>query len=580
MSLLAANADYTDRDFTALRARLRSLVRSVFPKWTNAQVVNFANLLLELYCWVGDVLGFYQDNQAGESRMATATQLKNMIALARHLGYEPRSPRAASTDITITLAEAVGEGKTVTFTPPWKGLANPLTAKNQDTDSPLEFELQANIVISAGETQGTGSVKNSIHIGDPDDLTDNPGETFESTDLPNQRYTLAQGPYLDGSVVVSDDLGDWEQAENNSLVTADAEDRVFRIELDENGLATLLFGDGVTGAIPSGTVRLAYEIGGGEDGNNVVADALNKIDGQFVDSVGDSVTIASVTHAAPSDGLEAETLEEIREHAPLSIQTLSRTVTKGDYENQAVLAGMRRALMVTQTENGGLRANTAILYCVPAGANDQGGKVSDAQRDDVNANISQEASTEYPHAKPGIVGFTVTILTAPYVDIGIAVRLYLRKSAASSAATKTATAEAIVAALQAYFALLNDDGTTNELVDFGLNLGEQSPTGTREIALSDIAKIITAIPGVREIGDATDDLKLVAYRVTDDTDGYTGGSTPAEVVQALSHADVPLAMADFPRLKMAAFGGVMPTVKPDITILDGDDGDAQLYPPT
>jgi hypothetical protein len=200
--------------------------------------------------------------------------------------------------------------------------------------------------------------------------------------------------------------------------------------------------------------------------------------------------------------------------------------------------------------------------------------MSDAQKEDVAASFSQEASTEYPHAKPGIVGFSVTIETAPYVDIGISVRLYLRKSAAATAATKTATAVAVVAALQAYFALLTAEGTKNTLVDFGLNLGDQSPSDTREIALSDIAKIITGISGVREIGDAADDLKLVAYRVVEETDGYTGGAHPATVVQALSHSDVPLAMADFPRLKMATFGGAVP----DIIILDGDDADAQLYP--
>ena len=58
----------------SLRLRLRNLVRSVFPEWTDFNVASFGNILVELYAFVGDVLAYYQDNQARESRIATATQ--------------------------------------------------------------------------------------------------------------------------------------------------------------------------------------------------------------------------------------------------------------------------------------------------------------------------------------------------------------------------------------------------------------------------------------------------------------------------------------------------------------------------
>jgi hypothetical protein len=235
---------------------------------------------------------------------------------------------------------------------------------------------------------------------------------------------------------------------------------------------------------------------------------------------------------------------------------------------------MKRALLVTQSENGALRANTAQLFCVPLGANGQGGKVTDGQREDVTAHFTQEPSTRYPNAKPGIVGFNVTVLTAPYVDIGIRMRVYLRKNVV--AATVAAN---IVAALKAYFALASADGTRNQQVDFGLNLGKVSaalPAGTMEVPIGDLMAIVEGVAGVREVGDAAGDFQLVAYRVLlGTTDGYTGGAHPAELVQALAHSDVPLQMADFPRLKMATFGGLG---NPDITILDGDNADAQLYP--
>ena len=89
MALLAQATDYTDKDFDSLRLRLQNLVRSVFPEWTDFNVASFGNLLVELYAFVGDVIGFYQDNQARESRIATATQRKNLIALTKLLGFRP-----------------------------------------------------------------------------------------------------------------------------------------------------------------------------------------------------------------------------------------------------------------------------------------------------------------------------------------------------------------------------------------------------------------------------------------------------------------------------------------------------------
>jgi len=97
MGLLAQATDYTDKDFDSLRLRLQSLVGSVFPDWTDFNVANFGNILLEMYAFVGDVLGFYQDNQARESRLLTATQRKNLIGLRTALTARPlRDPGACA----------------------------------------------------------------------------------------------------------------------------------------------------------------------------------------------------------------------------------------------------------------------------------------------------------------------------------------------------------------------------------------------------------------------------------------------------------------------------------------------------
>ena len=91
-------------DVDSLRARLTALVRSVFPDWSDLSVASFGNLLIETYAFVGDVVISYLDNQACESRLATATRRRNVSALARLLGYKLRGAQAATAVERIQLA--------------------------------------------------------------------------------------------------------------------------------------------------------------------------------------------------------------------------------------------------------------------------------------------------------------------------------------------------------------------------------------------------------------------------------------------------------------------------------------------
>ena len=105
MASLPVNIDYTDRDFDSLNLRLENLLRSVFPDWTDFQISTFGNILRELFAHVGDVLGFYQDKQAAESRISSARLRKSLLSLIKLIGYEATTARAATVDETFTLAE-------------------------------------------------------------------------------------------------------------------------------------------------------------------------------------------------------------------------------------------------------------------------------------------------------------------------------------------------------------------------------------------------------------------------------------------------------------------------------------------
>ena len=106
MTILTASTDYTSKDFDSLRERLFDLIRSVYPAWTVTAVANFGNLLVESHAFIGDILTYYQDQQAREGRIGTAELRKNMIALTKLISYELRPAAAATVDTTLTITNA------------------------------------------------------------------------------------------------------------------------------------------------------------------------------------------------------------------------------------------------------------------------------------------------------------------------------------------------------------------------------------------------------------------------------------------------------------------------------------------
>lgn len=110
------------------------------------------------------------------------------------------------------------------------------------------------------------------------------------------------------------------------LLGADAFDREFVAEIEEDGRARLRFGDGEHGAAPeTGATFLAtYRMGGGRAGN-VGGDAI-------AHAVIDEPSIVRVRNPLPAAaGGDAETLEHVRLNAPHAFRTQERAVTEADY---------------------------------------------------------------------------------------------------------------------------------------------------------------------------------------------------------------------------------------------------------
>lgn len=499
MAILPQNLDYTDKDFDALRARLYALIQSIFPSWTDENVANFGNLLVELFCFVGDVLGFYMDNQGRESRIVTAQQRKNVIALAQQLGYEPSGATAAQATETFTLS-GVTAGNVV--------LPAGYVVETKDVNAPVQFQLLAPLTIPAGQTTGSAIVENS----------ESEEDAFTSTGLPNQSFVLSETPYLDDSLSIVAADGSYTQVDN--FLSSGAGDKNFTVSVDQNDVATVTFGNGVNGSIPSGAIAASYKTGGGSVGMVDPGAICLAAQSNVTDELGNPVSVTVTNAQASEGGTDRQSLNSIKAAAPASLRAETRCVSLEDFEiNAEKVPGVARALMQTSNQDPAVEENTGNLYIVP-----NGGGV--APQSLLSAVLTQVTVTY-----PSTLTFVVNALTAEYATVNVQATLFFR------AGTAPATGAANVrAALAAWFEISEPDGTPNEDIDFGQNYLDANGNPDPRVALSDLQDVVATATGIRRVGGNAGDFLL------------NGG-----------HADVILTGRQFPQLG-------------SVTLIDGTTG--------
>lgn len=166
--------------------------------------------------------------------------------------------------------------------------------------------------------------------------------------VPNQAFSLKQQPLTfvqaptptgrDSTLEVRASGVAWEEVP--SLYQHGPSEQVFATLNQPEGATTVLFGDGVEGAtLPTGqnNIQASYRIGSGAAGN-VAAGSITIL-------VDRPLGVNGVNN--PQDatgGQDAQSLDEIRKNAPLSVLTLGRAVSITDYENFAAnFAGIAKA---------------------------------------------------------------------------------------------------------------------------------------------------------------------------------------------------------------------------------------------
>lgn len=481
MALLKPSLDYTDKDFDALRARMFNLISGVFPQWTSTDVADFGNILVELWCWAGDVLLYYQDNQANEAFIPTATLRRSLLAAAKRLGFRPRGQSAAIAQLTASLAAPPLNDVTINAGD---------TFRTERVTTPITFQALTSAVIPAGANPP--SVMFDV------EHSENETETFQSTTRPNQVVVLSSTPFLDGSLTVT--AADGAYTIVDDFLESISTDRHVTVTVDQNDRATLRFGNGVQGTIPQGAIDCSYKTGGGVEGN-VEPGTIRRPERGYVDALNNTVILTVTNPEAANGGLARQTVESIRVEAPRSLRALTRSVAREDYEiHVKKLGGVARVLFLTSDEYDHVAENEGHLYIVPGG----GGLPSPT----LKAQALAQITTVYPRSP----SFRVRVFDPQYLTINVQAKVFPRFGAGTVAQNAVLNAS-IRSALAAFFALDASDGSENPTAQFGYYLDDV-------IAYSDIFNAVRDVRDVRRIGDdppdllvngGTDDIEVAPY---------------------------------------------------------------------
>jgi hypothetical protein len=483
MTILPTPADYTDKDFESLNRRAEHLLQAVFTAWTDFNRASFQNMLKELFAFFTDVATFTQDQQAGETRWGTCQLRKSMIELARLINYALGSAGAATVDVVFTMPRVLPGDVTIPAGTVVKTVGS----------NPVRFHTLTAATITSGNTDsGSVSARHS----------DVQQDTFTAKGESGEEFILTQRPFLDASegIRIAGDL--WTLVDN--FLDSTATDKHYVLFVDEEDIATARVGDGTNGVLPTlgDGVVVDYETGGGTAGN-VEAGTLKKVEGSFSDSLGNPTSMVSNNAAAAVDGTPREQVAEARIAAPRSLRVLNRSIARTDWEDLAIqITGVGRALMLTKDEDPTIPTEgRGYLFIVP----DTGGVPSAALKTLVETTIND--------GWPIPLNFSWEARDPAYETINVVAYVYL-----AAGATETTVEAAALAALRAYFAPVNADGTPNTQIDFGYNYKDAAGVPEPLISLSTIKNLIRDLSLVRRLGTPDDGEGLTLNGAEDNVD--------------------------------------------------------------
>ena len=308
----------SDFDFDDIKTNLKTFLRSQaeFQDY-DFEGSGFA-VLLDILAYNTHYLGFNANMLSNEMYLDSADIRKNIVSLAKMLGYTPSSVRAPTASIDILVGD--GSGSSITMT---KGTAFTTTVDG----TTYQFINNADVVTTP--VNGVYRFSN-VTIFEGTLVTFR--YTVDTTD-PDQRFIIPSSLVDTSTLVVKVQNSSIDTTTNTytlatGLATVQATSKVYFLQEVEDGKFEIYFGDNVIGASLSNgnIVILEYIVTNVEAANGASTFTASTTIGGF-----SNLTITTNSNA--QGGTPAESKESVRFNAPLQYSAQNRAVTTSDYES-------------------------------------------------------------------------------------------------------------------------------------------------------------------------------------------------------------------------------------------------------
>ena len=323
--------DYTSRDYEGFRQAIIEELEVEMPEYTDTSETDAGIVIIENVSKQLDVLSYYMDAIANETLLPTLQRRDNASKWCSILSYTPRNSTPSRVYQVFTLS---GVQATDTIIP-----AGTYVKTAQTTTEPeIVFETEADLTIPAGklgnETDTNG--KYLYKVSAVQGISVNREIVGSSIGVANQSFVLNYFPVIADSltVLVNEGTGFEPWTKVTNFVDSGVSDRHFTVSLDNEDRATITFGDGVFGKIPTAYtsgIYAEYRVGGGAQGN-VGANTITVMDSNIA-------LVASTFNPETvyERGVDKETVSEIKVNAPRASETLWGALTLKDFSNVVLI---------------------------------------------------------------------------------------------------------------------------------------------------------------------------------------------------------------------------------------------------
>ena len=322
-----AFGQYVNLDFDQVKASIRDYLRAN----TNFTDYDFEgsnlSIIIDALAYNTYITAYNTNMAANECFLDSSTLRENVVALARNIGYVPRSRRSARARISFTVS-GLTETSTLTLN---AGLVCNGAGRNSNYIFSIPESITSPVVNGFAEF-------NDIEVYEGTFIT----QFFTvNSSLFNQRYIL-DNSFIDTSTIKvkvrptqsSTTSVTYKQIDNIIGITSTSSSYLLQEIEDER--YELIFGDNVIGKklADSNFIRVSYITNAGREGNGAaefsfVGNITNQ-DGAEIDAANTSLI---ETLESSRDGDEIESISSIKYYAPRIYSSQYRAVTSSDYES-------------------------------------------------------------------------------------------------------------------------------------------------------------------------------------------------------------------------------------------------------